>query len=147
MCHTTGGTCVTQHKTHVSHSNVSFFFSGGMLGVVFFISVGESGGKSKTTPDTGGKSVSEKSQVTITSKNSLRNQTVTRNNISFWRSCSQGQTDREDWSWVPHQVVLLSDDTWEPITNFKGSEHMIPYKSTNYQPTVDKHRLWIRSYW
>ncbi len=44
---------------------------------------GEAGKKAETTPDAGGKSVSEKSQVTHTSKNPLRNQAVTGHNISF----------------------------------------------------------------
>jgi hypothetical protein len=139
MCLVTGG----------SLHRVFFFVSGGMLGIVFFISKfpchriwriqkhevsidtgrglvsvlmlskhgkgsvgeGEVWKKAKTTPDAGGKSVSEKSQVTSTSKNPFRNQTVNRHNISFWRSCSQGQTDWEEWSWVPHRVVWLS--SWQ----------------------------------
>ncbi len=46
---------------------------------------GKTGKRDKTTPDAGGKSVSEKSQVTYTSKNPLRNHTViTRNTLFVW---------------------------------------------------------------
>ena len=42
----------------------------------------ETGGKAKTTPDAGGKSVSEKSQAERTCRNPSRNQKVSRQNSS-----------------------------------------------------------------
>ncbi len=50
---------------------------------------GEAGKKAKATQHAGGQSVSEKSQVTRTSKNLFENQTV-RHNISFVKSRADG---------------------------------------------------------
>ena len=58
---------------------------------------GESGKKAKSTQHAGGKSVSEKSQVTRTSKN-------------LFEKCD---------------FPLDKGDTWDPITNLPGSEQMI----------------------
>ena len=43
---------------------------------------GEAGERAKTTPDAGGKSVSEKSQAARTCRNPSRNQKVSRQNFS-----------------------------------------------------------------
>jgi hypothetical protein len=43
---------------------------------------GEAGKRAKTTPDAGGKSVSEKSQAAHTFRNPSRNQKVSRQNFS-----------------------------------------------------------------
>ena len=59
---------------------------------------GEAGKKTKTTPDTGGKSVSEKSQTTRTCRETLRRMVLS--------SSSSG------WSDLP----LEKDDTWQPVT-------------------------------
>jgi hypothetical protein len=86
---------------------------------------GESGKKAKTTQNTGGQSVSEKSQTTRTSKKlfeksnsqtqffvrEVKGRRMTKNGVEFligWRD-----------------FPLDKDDTWEPITNLPGSEHMI----------------------
>ncbi len=73
---------------------------------------GEEGKKVKTTPDTGEKSVSEKSQTTRTSRNPFeKSKSMTKNGPEFligWRD-----------------FPLERDDTWEPISNLTGSEHMI----------------------
>ncbi len=44
---------------------------------------GEAGKKTKTTPDAGGKSVSEKSQTTSTNKSPFEKSRSKRHNISF----------------------------------------------------------------
>jgi hypothetical protein len=49
---------------------------------------GEAGKKAKTTPDAGGKSVSEKSQATRTSKNPFEKSSSNRQNISFRQNVS-----------------------------------------------------------
>ena len=101
MCHATGG----------SPSSVSFFFQSEMLLDLFFrssrssghrgnhsaqvvlcvmlnnrgkgsVEGGEAGKRAKTTPDEGGKSVSEKSQAVRTYRNPSRNQKVIRQNFS-----------------------------------------------------------------
>jgi hypothetical protein len=85
---------------------------------------GAAGKKAKATQHTGGQSVSEKSQVTRTSKNvfeksnsktqyfvrEVKGRRMTKNGVEFligWRD-----------------FPLDKDDTWEPITNLPGSEHM-----------------------
>ena len=54
---------------------------------------GKTGKKDKATPDAGGKSVSEKSQVTYTNKNPLRNNPVITRNYLFvwWRTNGLGR--------------------------------------------------------
>ncbi len=86
---------------------------------------GAVGKKAKTTQHAAGQSVSEKSQVTRTSKNvfeksnsktqyfvrEVKGRRMTKNGVEFligWRD-----------------FPLDKDDTWEPITNLPGSEHMI----------------------
>jgi hypothetical protein len=81
--------------------------------------------KTKVTQDAGGESVSEKSQSTWTSKNlfeksnskkqyfvrEVKDRRMTKNGVEFligWRD-----------------FPLDKDDTWDPITNLPGSEHMI----------------------
>jgi len=86
----------------------------------------EAGEKIKTTPVTGGKSVSEKSQVTHTSRNffekSKSNQTeFFVHEVKDKRMTKNGPEFLIGWCDFP----LERDDTWEPITNLTGSEHMI----------------------
>ena len=86
---------------------------------------GAAGKKAKATQHSGGQSVSEKSQVTRTSKNvfeksnsktqyfvrEVKGRRMTKNGVEFligWRD-----------------FPLDKDDTWEPITNLPGSENMI----------------------
>ena len=86
---------------------------------------GAAGKKAKATQHAGGQSVSEKSQATRTSKNvfeksnsktqyfvrEVKGRRMTKNGVEFligWRD-----------------FPLDKDDTWEPITNLPGSEHMI----------------------
>ena len=86
---------------------------------------GAAGKKAKVTQHVGGQSVSEKSQATRTSKNvfeksnsktqyfvrEVKGRRMTKNGVEFligWRD-----------------FPLDKDDTWEPITNLPGSEHMI----------------------
>ena len=86
---------------------------------------GAAGKKAKETQHAGGQSLSEKSQVTRTSKNvfeksnsktqyfvrEVKGRRMTKNGVEFligWRD-----------------FPLDKDDTWEPITNLPGSEHMI----------------------
>jgi len=86
---------------------------------------GAAGKKTKATQHAGGQSVSEKSQATRTSKNvfeksnsktqyfvrEVKGRRMTKNGVEFligWRD-----------------FPLDKDDTWEPITNLPGSEHMI----------------------
>ncbi len=85
---------------------------------------GESGKKAKATQDAGGQFVSEESQTTWTSKNlfeksnsktqffvrEVKGRRMTKNGVEFligWRD-----------------FPLDKDDSWEPITNLPGSEHM-----------------------
>ena len=57
------------------------------------------GGKAKMTPNTGGKSVSEKSQATRTSKNCVEGlQEIIQSVHRILCSCSEGQTDWEERS-------------------------------------------------
>ena len=87
---------------------------------------GESGKKAKTTPDAGEKSVSEKSQTTRTYRNpfekskskeieffvrEVKDKRMTKNGPEFLIGCRDFPLER--------------DDTWEPISNLTGSEHMI----------------------
>ena len=65
---------------------------------------GEARKKAKTTPDAGEKSVSEKSQATRTCRNPTKN----------------GPEFLIGWRDFP----LEREDTWEPISNLTGSEHM-----------------------
>ena len=80
---------------------------------------GETGKKAKTTQHTGGQSVSEKSQVTRTSKNLFEKSNS--KTQYFVREVKDGVEFPIGWSDFP----LDKDDTWEPITNLPGSEHMI----------------------
>ncbi len=87
---------------------------------------GEAGEKAKTTPDAGGKSVSEKSQVTCTCRKpferlkSMQTEFVVRE-VKDKRMTKDGPEFLIGWRDFP----LEKDDTWEPITNLTGSEHMI----------------------
>ena len=97
---------------------------------------GAAGKKAKATEQPGGQCVSEKSQATRTSKNvfeksnsktqyfvrEVKGRRMTKNGVEFligWRD-----------------FPLDKDDTWEPITNLRGSEHMI----------AEFHRNWEEQY-
>ena len=94
---------------------------------------GAAGKKAKATQHAGGQSVSEKSQATRTSKNvfeksnsktqyfvrEVKGRRMTKNGVEFligWRD-----------------FPLDKDDTWEPITNLPGSEHMIAEFQRNWE--------------
>ena len=94
---------------------------------------GAAGKKAKATQHAGGQSVSEKSQATRTSKNvfeksnsktqyfvrEVKGRRMTKNGVEFligWRD-----------------FPLDKDDTWEPITNLPGSEHMIAEYQRNWE--------------
>ena len=94
---------------------------------------GAGGKKAKVTQHTGGQSVSEKSQTTRTSKNvfeksnsktqyfvrEVKGRRMTKNGVEFLIG----------WCDFP----LDKDDTWEPITNLPGSEHMIAEFQRNWE--------------
>ena len=86
---------------------------------------GAAGKKAKSTQHPGGQSVSEKSQVTRTSKNvfekSKSNTQYFVREVKGRRMTKNGVEFLIGWSDFP----LDKDDTWEPITNLPGSEHMI----------------------
>ena len=86
---------------------------------------GESGKKAKVTQHAGDQSVSEKSQVTRTSKNLLeksnsKTQYFVRE-VKCRRMSKNGVEVLIGWCDFP----LDKDDTWETITNLPGSEQMI----------------------
>ena len=88
---------------------------------------GEAGKKAKATQHAGGQSVSEKSQVTRTSKNlfeksNSKTQYFVRE-VKGTRMTKNGVEFLIGWRDFP----LDKDDTWEPgsIINLPGSEHMI----------------------
>jgi hypothetical protein len=86
---------------------------------------GEGGKKAKSSQNEGGQSVSEKSQVTWTSKNvfeksNIKTQCFVRE-VKDRRMTKNGVEFLIGWRDFP----LDKDDTWESITNLPGSEHMI----------------------
>ena len=100
MCHTTGGLLhpvffffrwnVKGRIFYFQKHEVSIVSGRGLTSVLMLNKRGkgsvvevEAGENAKTTPGAGGKSVSEKSQTTYTTKNPLRNEVVNRHNISF----------------------------------------------------------------
>jgi hypothetical protein len=94
---------------------------------------GAAGKKAKTTQHVGGQCVSEKSQATRTSKNvfeksnsktqcfvrEVKGRRMTKNGVEFLIGCRDFPLDK--------------DDTWEPITNLPGSEHMIDEFQRNWE--------------
>ena len=86
---------------------------------------GEAGKKAKATQHAGGQSVSEKSQVRRTSKNVFeKSNSKTQyfvHEVKGRRMTKYGVEFLIGWRDFP----LDKDDTWEPITNLPGSEHMI----------------------
>jgi hypothetical protein len=87
---------------------------------------GEAGKKTKTTPDVGGKSVSEKSQVTRTCRNPFEKSKSKQteffvSEVKDKRMTKNGPEFLIGWRDFP----LERDDTWEPISNLTGSENMI----------------------
>ena len=94
---------------------------------------GEAGKKAKVTQHVGGQSVREKSQVTRTSKNLLeksisKTQYFVRE-VKGRRMTKKGVEFLIGWRDFP----LDKDDTWEPITNLPGSEHMIAEFQRNWE--------------
>ena len=81
--------------------------------------------KAKATEQAGGQCVSEKSQATRTSKNvfekSNSNTQYFVREVKGRRMTKNGVEFLIGWRDFP----LDKDDTWEPITNLPGSEHMI----------------------
>jgi hypothetical protein len=87
---------------------------------------GEAGKKAKTTPDAGEKSVSEKSQATRTCRNPFEKSKSKQTEffvreVKDKRMTKNGPEFLIGWCDFP----LERDDTWEPISNLTGSEHMI----------------------
>ena len=87
---------------------------------------GEAGKKAKTTPDAGEKSVSEKSQDTRTCRNPFEKSKSKQTEffvreVKDKRMTKNGPEFLIGWRDFP----LERDDTWEPISNLTGSEHMI----------------------
>ena len=87
---------------------------------------GEAGKKAKTTPDAGEKSVSEKSQATRTCRNPFEKSKSKQTEffvreVKDKRMTKNGPEFLIGWRDFP----LERDDTWEPISNLTGSEHMI----------------------
>ena len=94
---------------------------------------GESGKKTKETQYAGGQSVSEKSQDTRTSwnlfeKSNSKSQYFVRE-VKDRRMTKNGVEFLIGWCDFP----LDKDDTWEPITNLPGSEHMIAEFQKNWE--------------
>jgi hypothetical protein len=90
------------------------------------VGVGEAGKKAKTTPDAGEKSVSEKSQATRTCRNPFEKSKSKQTEffvreVKDKRMTKNGPEFLIGWRDFP----LERDDTWEPISNLTGSEHMI----------------------
>ena len=94
---------------------------------------GAAGKKAKATQHAGGQSVSEKSQVTRTSKNvfekSKSNTQYFVREVKGRRMTKNGVEFLIGWRDFP----LDKDDTWEPITNLPGSEHMIAEFQKHWQ--------------
>ena len=87
---------------------------------------GEAGKRAKTTPDAGGKCVSEKSQDTCTCSNPFEKSESKQTEffvreVKDKRMTKNGPEFLIGWRDFP----LERDDTWEPISNLTGSEHMI----------------------
>ena len=86
---------------------------------------GSTGKKAKATQYVGGQSVSEKSQATRTSNNLFeKSNTKTQyfvREVKGRRMTKNGVEFLIGWCDFP----LDKDDTWEPITNLPGPEHMI----------------------
>ena len=86
---------------------------------------GAAGKKAKATEQVGGQCVSEKSQATRTSNNLFeKSNTKTQyfvREVKGRRMTKNGVEVLIGWRDFP----LDKDDTWEPITNLPGSEHMI----------------------
>ena len=85
---------------------------------------GEAGKKAKATQHAGGKSVREKSKATRTSKNLFEKCTHQEYFVDVVKDRRMSKNGVEfliGWSDFPN----IKYDTWEPITNLPGSEHMI----------------------
>ena len=94
---------------------------------------GAAGKKTKVTHHPGGQSVIEKSLTTRTSKNvfeksNSKTQYFVRE-VKGRRMTKNGAEFLIGWRDVP----LDKDDTWEPITNLPGSEHMIAEFQRNWE--------------
>ncbi len=94
---------------------------------------GAAGKKAKATQHAGGQCVSEKSQATRTSKNvfeksNSKTQYLVRE-VKGRRMMKNGVEFLIGW----HDFPLDKDDTWEPITNLPGSEHMIAEFQRNWE--------------
>ena len=87
---------------------------------------GEAGKKAKTTPDAGEKSVSEKSQATRTCRNPFE-KSKSKETEFFVREVKDKRMTKNGPEFLIgwRDFPLESDDTWEPISNLTGSEHMI----------------------
>ncbi len=89
--------------------------------------------KVKVTQHAGGQSVSEKSQDTRTSKNVFEKSNSTTQyfvrEVKGRRMTKNGVEIKIGWCHFP----LHKDDTWEPITNLPGSEHMIAEFQRNWE--------------
>jgi hypothetical protein len=89
--------------------------------------------KAKTTHHGGGQSVSEKSLVTRTSKNFFEKSNSKTHyfvrEVKDTRMTKNGVEFLIGWCDFP----LDKDDTWEPITNLPGSEHMITEFQRNWE--------------
>jgi len=87
---------------------------------------GEAGKKAKTTPDAGEKSVSEKSQATRTCRNPFE-KSKSKGTEFFVREVKDKRMTKNGPEFLIgwRDFPLERDDTWEPISNLTGSEHMI----------------------
>jgi hypothetical protein len=97
---------------------------------------GEAGKKAKTTPHAGGKSVIEKSQATFGLQEPLSESNQTEffvREVKDKRMTKNGPEFLIGWCDFP----LEKDDTWEPITNLTGSEHMICEFQKQYELDYD----------
>jgi hypothetical protein len=94
---------------------------------------GATGKKAKASQHSGGQSVSEKSLVTRTSKNVFeKSNSKTQYFVSEVKGRRMTKYSVEfliGWRDFP----LDKDDTWEPITNLPGSEHMIVEFQRNWE--------------
>ncbi len=87
---------------------------------------GEAGKKAKTTPDAGGKSVSEKSQATRTCRKPFEKSKNKQTEFVVCEVKDKRMTkDGPEFLIGLRDFPLEKDDTWEPITNLTRSEHMI----------------------
>ena len=87
---------------------------------------GKVGKKAKTTPDAGEKSVSEKSQATCTCRNPFQ-RSKSKETEFFVREVKDKRITKNGPEFLIgwRDFPVEKDDTWEPITNLTGSEHMI----------------------